>query len=64
MLLVLEVIAGFGGFYLVSYLYGPDFTFYEDYFLFLSSLRTLKYSCNSDPLAQSVERGANTLFFK
>ena len=41
--------------------YRPDFTFYKDYFLFLSSLRTLKYSCNNGPLPQSVERGVNNV---
>ena len=47
--------------------YGPDFAFYLDYFLFLSSLRTfiaLKMLFRSTfgsngPLAQWVERGAN-----
>ena len=47
--------------------YGPDFTFYLDYFPFLSSLRTfialkmLFWSTfvSNAPLAQSVDRGAN-----
>ena len=46
---------------------GPNFTFYLDYFLFLSSLRkfiTLKFLIwntfvSSSQLAQLVERGAN-----
>ena len=47
--------------------YGPDFTFYLDYFPFSSSLRTfIVLKCYfrvhviaNGPLAQSVERGAN-----
>ena len=47
--------------------HGPDFAFYLDYFLFLTSLRTFtKYKMliwstlvSSGPLAQLVERGAN-----
>ena len=47
--------------------YGPDFTFYLDYFLLLSSLRTfialkrLFWSTflSNGPLVKSVARGAN-----
>ena len=51
--------------------YGPDFTFYLDYFLFLSSLRTFialevligSTFVSSSHLAQLVERDANNSKF-
>ena len=52
--------------------YGLDFTFYLDYFIFLSSLRTFialkmliccTFASNA-PLAQSVERGTKGRVFE
>ena len=51
--------------------YKPDFTFYMDYFLFLSSLCTfiafknvnLEYVCINSQLAQSEQPGANNAYF-